>query len=409
MSEAHFKVLLDRYLNDSISEDELPLFLDYLRQYKNDPTLRDTIQKALDSNSFEGFSDRTRQDIIFREIMQRVANIGNMETPVIPLGETGHNRDRKNVFAKWLSVAAVTVIAITSTYYFLNQKKQGNTIAAIKKTITDLEGDVGPGSNKAILKLADGTSVVLDDAATGTIATQGNASVQKLNKGELAYSNTTQKITVPLYNSISTPRGGQYSVTLPDGSRVWLNAESSLYFPTAFTGKERSVTLTGEAYFEIAHNTQMPFKVRANNMTVEVLGTHFNMMTYENEALTHTTLLEGSVKVTLNIKGEPVLTLAPGQQALLKKNAEAYSVLNTDTDAVTAWKNGKFRFNGDDIQTIMRQIERWYDIDVSYRGKIPDGHYSGTIGRDNNLLKVLKIFEAGDLHFKIEGKKLIVL
>lgn len=409
MSEAHFKVLLDRYLNDSISEDELPLFLDYLRQYKNDPTLRDTIQKALDSNSFEGFSDRTRQDIIFREIMQRVANTGSMETPVIPLSETGHNGDRKNVFAKWLSVAAVTVIAITSTYYFLNQKKQGNTIAAIKKTITDLEGDVGPGSNKAILKLADGTSVVLDDAATGTIATQGNASVQKLNKGELAYSNTTQKITVPLYNSISTPRGGQYSVTLPDGSRVWLNAESSLYFPTAFTGKERSVTLTGEAYFEIAHNAQIPFKVRANNMTVEVLGTHFNMMTYENEALTHTTLLEGSVKVTLNIKGEPVLTLAPGQQALLKKNAEAYSVLNTDTDAVTAWKNGKFRFNGDDIQTIMRQIERWYDVDVSYSGKIPDGHYSGTIGRDNNLLKVLKIFEAGDLHFKIEGKKLIVL
>lgn len=407
MSESHFKILLDRYLDDAISEEELPLFLEYLRQYKHNPELKDTILNVLKDNSFGGIADENRRDVLFRNIMQQVTDSDSSCPPVVPVEY--NERRKKTSFAKWLSAAAVTIIALAGAYYFLAQKKESNIVSAVKKTAPDLRGDVGPGSNKAILKLADGSSVVLDDAAAGTIATQGDACIQKLDDGELVYNKTAQNISVPVYNSISTPRGGQYSVTLPDGSRVWLNAESSLYFPTAFTGKERSVTLIGEAYFEIAHNTQMPFKVRANNMTVEVLGTHFNMMTYENETLTHTTLLEGSVKVTLNVKGEPVLTLTPGQQALLKKNTDSYSIHNTDVDAVTAWKNGKFRFNGDNIQTIMRQIERWYDVEVSYSGKIPDGHYSGTIGRDNNLLKVLKIFEAGDLHFKIEGKKLMVL
>lgn len=408
MSEAYFKFLLDRYLNDTLNEEELRLLLDYLRQYKNNLELKDTIQKALADKSFEGISDKSRSDIIFKKIMQQASTT---ETPVVLLDNdnTSSTQYHKKVsLVKWLSAAAVLVIIITGSYYFLSPKNSNKT-AAIKKTNPELVGDIGPGSNKAILKLADGTAVVLDDAANGTIATQGNTSVQKINSGELSYSIKDQKISIPLYNSISTPRGGQYSVTLPDGSKVWLNAESSLYFPTIFTGKERSVTLIGEAYFEVAHNKQMPFKVRANNMTVEVLGTHFNIMTYENEELTHTTLLEGSVKVTLNVKGEPAFTLAPGQQALLKKGAEKYNVHKVDIDAVTAWKNGKFQFNGDNIQTIMRQIERWYDVDIQYSNKIPDGHYSGTIGRDNNLLKVLKIFEAGDLRFRIDGKKLIVL
>lgn len=410
MSEKKFKILLDSYLNDTITEEELPLLLDYLRQYKNDLELRDTIQKALVDNRFEGISDRNKSDIIFQKIMQQVIIT---ETPVLLLdndADTYNTTHRKKVpLIKWLSAAAVLIIAVTGAYYFLSQKNKDTKIVAIKKTTNVIEGDVGPGSNKAILKLADGSTVELDAAANGTITTQGNTSVQKLTSGELAYNTIDQKISIPLYNTISTPRGGQYNVTLPDGSKVWLNAESSLYFPTSFSAKERIVTLTGEAYFEIAHNKDVPFKVHVDDMDIEVLGTHFNVNNYNNENLSHTTLLEGKVRVYFNENKKTGLQLVPGQQATRKKHTDIFGVEKVDVDAVTAWKNGKFQFNGDDIQSIMRQIERWFDVDVYYAGKVPDGHYSGTIGRDNNLLKVLKIFEAGDLKFRIEGKKLIVL
>lgn len=406
MSETDFKILLERYLNDSISMEELPQFLTSLREYKNNLQLKDAIQKALSDKSFEGISDKSRGDIIFQKIMQAAIE----DAPAITVADTTDvNRTRKTSVFKWLSAAAILVIAVSGAYYFLSQQKKESTVASVKKTTPDVMGDVRPGGNKAILKLADGTSIALDDAANGTIAAQGNTTVQKLGDGELAYNKTAQKISIPLYNTISTPRGGQYSVALPDGSRVWLNAASSLYFPTAFTGKERNVTLTGEAYFEIAHNSSMPFKVQVNNMTVEVLGTHFNIMAYDNEDATHTTLLEGSVKVTLDNNESDGIKLVPGKQASLKKGSSAFNVHDTDTDIVTAWKNGMFQFNGDNIQTIMRQIERWYDVEVNYSGKIPQGHYSGAVGRDNNLLKVLRIFEETDLRFNVEGKKLTVL
>lgn len=407
MSETHFKILLDKYLNDVISAEELPQFLTYLRQYQNVPELRDTIYQALNENAFEGISDKSRSDIIFQKIMQQAASV---ENNVVSFDDENNiDQPRKRSYIKWLSAAAVFIALLAGSYYFLARNRTTDVVAAIKKTTHNLIGDVGPGGNKAILKLADGTSVVLDDAANGTIATQGNSTVQKLNNGELAYNNSAQRISVPLYNTISTPRGGQYSVMLPDGSRVWLNAESSLYFPTAFTGKERLVTLSGEAYFEIAHNTKMPFKVQVNDMTVEVLGTHFNIMGYDNEAVTHTTLLEGSVKVLHNNNEKSLVKLVPGQQATLKKGSGVFRVGDADVELVTAWKNGMFEFSGDEIQTIMRQIERWYDVDVQYAGKIPEGHYSGSVGRENNLLKVLRIFEESDLRFKIEGKKLTVL
>lgn len=407
MSEKHFKILLDRYLNDSISAEELPQFFTYLRQYKNNQELRNTIQQALKDNAFEGISDKSRSDIIFQKIMQQAATV---ETPVVPLdSEIDTHRPGKKSVIKWLSAAAVLVAVFTGSYYFLSRNRTTDVAVAIKKTTHDLIGDVGPGGNKAILKLSDGTSVVLDDADTGTIAMQGNSKVLKLNNGELAYDKTGERITVPVYNVISTPRGGQYSVQLPDGSKVWLNAESSLYFPTSFAGKERNVVLTGEAYFEIAHNKNMPFKVQVNDMKVEVLGTHFNIMSYDNEETTHTTLLEGSVKVSVNGNENAAYKLIPGQQATRKKGNTILRIHDADVESVMAWKNGLFQFNGDDIQTVMRQIERWYDVDVHYAGKIPDGHFSGTVGRDNNLLKVLRIFEEGDLRFKIEGKKLTVL
>lgn len=408
MSETHFRVLLDRYLNDSINAEELPQFLHYLREYKNNLELRDVIHAALADKRFEGIADQSRSEIIFQQIMRQAVLA---ETPVVPFNEEKVFLPlKRKPLLRWIAAAAILVITLAGSYYMLMRQKAADAVAAIKKTTPELRGDVGPGGNKAILKLADGTSVVLDDAVTGTtIATQGNAQIQKLKSGELAYQKTAEKISIPMFNTITTPRGGQYSVLLPDGSKVWLNAESSLYFPTAFTGKERVVELSGEAYFEIAHNKQMPFIVQVNTMKVEVLGTHFNIMSYDNEPVAHTTLLQGSVKVSFNGQYKSATQLVPGQQASFKTATQTFRVQNVDVESVTAWKNGMFEFNGNDIQTIMRQIERWYDVEVHYAGKIPEGHYSGAVLRKNNLLKVLQIFQETDLRFSIDGKKLTVL
>jgi ferric-dicitrate binding protein FerR (iron transport regulator) len=255
---------------------------------------------------------------------------------------------------------------------------------------------------------------VLDDSDTGMLAQQGGTKVLKLTNGQLTYKTAAsyklQATSRPVYNIISTPRGGQYRVILPDGSKVWLNAASSLRFPTAFAGTARIVTLTGEAYFDIAPDRNMPFKVQTGDRQVEVLGTQFNIMAYSNEDMINTTLVDGAVRVSA-ITGQPGegLRLKPGQQATSHLGSAAITAHEVDTETVVAWKNGSFQFDSNDIQTVMRQIERWYDVDVHYAGKAPAGHFSGTVGRDQSLMKVLRLFEEFDLKFKIEGKNLTVL
>jgi ferric-dicitrate binding protein FerR (iron transport regulator) len=285
-------------------------------------------------------------------------------------------------------------------------------VAEKKAARRSLIVDIAPGSNKAILQLADSSSIVLNDTNTGMLAQQGNTKVLKLDNGQLTYNALPGHSSATLYNTVSTPRGGQYQVVLPDGSKVWLNAASSLRFPTAFAGKERNVTLSGEAYFEIAHNKSMPFKVRVDELEVEVLGTHFNVMSYKNEAMTSTTLLEGAVRVSslfaTSDAGQGVV-IRPGQQAGIRQHSSVFTVHEADIESVVAWKNGLFQFNGADMQTIMRQIERWFDVNVHYEGPIPEGHFSGTVGKNNSLLTVLRIFEESGLKFKIEGKELTVL
>jgi ferric-dicitrate binding protein FerR (iron transport regulator) len=207
------------------------------------------------------------------------------------------------------------------------------------------------------------------------------------------------------YNTLSTPRGGQYQLVLPDGSKVWLNASSSIHFPTAFAGHERNVELTGEAYFEIAKNKQKPFHVNVNGMQVEVLGTHFNVNAYGDEGAIKTSLLEGSVKIK---KGNISGLLKPGQQGVLKKNSTDLEIKNADMNEAIAWKNGLFEFDGADIKSIMREIGRWYDVDVVYAGKVPDRRFEGKISRDAQLSDVLKILALSNVKFSVEGKKIIV-
>jgi ferric-dicitrate binding protein FerR (iron transport regulator) len=212
------------------------------------------------------------------------------------------------------------------------------------------------------------------------------------------------------YNTITTPRGGQYQVTLSDGTKVWLNAASSIRFPVLFTGNERKVEITGEAYFEVAKNVSKPFKVKTISSEVEVLGTHFNVNAYDDEAVAKTTLLEGLVKVSVPQTGGKLAArfLQPGQQSGITKDGRISVLNNADTEEAVAWKNGRFQFRSADLKSILRQISRWYDVDVVYKGNV-DLHFTGQLTRDDYVSKVFdKLALTGEVHFKIEGKKIIV-
>lgn len=301
--------------------------------------------------------------------------------------------------------AAASIILAISLSVFLSQSadKQSKEVLAVKRT----ESDLTPGGNKAILTLSDGSKIVLDSLETGTLSTQGNAKVIKLNDGQLAYNLTGRNAErEDLFNSVSTPKGGQYQLVLSDGTKVWLNAASSLRFPASFTGKERKVELTGEGYFEVAANKNKPFIVISNNMEVIALGTQFNINGYENEPGLTTTLLEGSVRVDYNHKSA---LLVPGERAWIGDHEKGITVSkDLDINATVAWKSGIFHFVQADIKTIMRDLARWYNVEVVFEENIPDTKFDGKIYRNVNASEVFRILESGGIEFKIVGNKVIV-
>ncbi|MGF2411970.1 FecR family protein [Ferruginibacter sp.] len=344
----------------------------------------------------------TEDQLADRIKMRLLQNIREQNVPVIMKPQR-----------KWrLSVAAAVIFILFSAgaYTLFSSKDDKQQIAKTVPVKAPLKNDIAPGGNKAILTLVDGSTVVLDSASNGTISQQGNVTVQKLNNGLLAYTidgKTINENDEAFYNTITTPRGGQYQVTLSDGTKVWLNASSSIRFPVVFAGAERKVIIIGEAYFEVAKNTAMPFKVKTNTSEVEVLGTHFNVNAYDDEASIKTTLLEGAVKVSA--AGNTALKyLKPGQQSAINKEGKINVIDNADTEEAMAWLNGHFQFKSADLKSILRQISRWYDVDIEYRGNV-NLHFTGQLTRNEN---VSKVFEAlaltNEVHFKIEGKKIIV-
>jgi ferric-dicitrate binding protein FerR (iron transport regulator) len=324
----------------------------------------------------------------------------------------------------WFRYAAVLLLLIGAGYLFYDNFYKGKMFVQLDPV---RKPDVAPGGNKAVLTLADGSVIVLDSAANGLLSQQGNTKVMKSASGQLAYeaggpvnvagsgnSTASNGTGVVKYNTISIPRGGQYQIQLPDGSQVWLNSSSSLRFPTAFYGKSREVEITGEAYFEIAKDVNRPFYVKANKMSVEVLGTHFNINAYTDEPVVKATLLEGSVRVKK--AGESVV-MTPGQEAQVINEAMGDAstgramiklINDADLEEAVAWKNGLFHLTSADVGTIMRQLVRWYDVDVEFEGGIPSGHITGEVPRNTSLAKVLKVFETSGVHFRIEGRKIIV-
>ncbi|MBC9932357.1 FecR family protein [Chitinophaga qingshengii] len=300
---------------------------------------------------------------------------------------------------RWAAAACLLLLAGTTWWWLRPTHAPAPAVAQLTTP------DVAPGGNKAILTLSDGSQITLDSASNGILAQQGNSKVSKLANGQVVYDASGASQGKILYNTMSTPLGGQYKLTLPDGSHVWLNAGSSITYPTAFTGNERKVTVTGEAYFEVARNAAMPFRVIANQTAVDVLGTHFNINAYTDEATINTTLVEGAVKVSAHNRQ---LVLKPGQQAQVGQR-EVQIADQVDLASITAWKEGYFSFNNADLPTVMRELARWYNLEVTYEGKIPERVFNGEIGRSLTLSQVLKGLSRTRIKYRIEdGHRIII-
>lgn len=389
--------LAEKWLNGTITEEEKKEFSDWFDAPAKTP-LNIPVEYA------------ANEEALRRRILDNIRTRAGRTGKIRFLGKSPLSR----------IAAAVLLVVIAGgaglVYLARHSSRPASPSLAVVKAYKE---EVKPGGNKAVLTLGNGFRIVLDSAGSGMIAKESGTRVLKLENGRLAYrspleagrgkegaggsgaaerSNAAEPVT---YNTLSTPRGGQYSIVLADGTRVWLNSSSSLRYPTAFSGKERVVELTGEGYFEVAQNAAMPFQVKTRGMEVNVLGTHFNIMAYEEEAAIKTTLLEGSVRL-----GSVVLR--PGQQAQLNSGGPIRVIKDADTEEAIAWKNGLFQFEQTDIRTIMRQIARWYDIDVVYEKNI-DLHFSGTITKYSGVDQVFRMLEmTGAVHFTIQGRQVTV-
>lgn len=304
----------------------------------------------------------------------------------------------------WMKYAAalILVLAVWLFYFFLKEYKR----PAGTETVTTLAADslIRGNSNKAVLTLGNGQQILLDSSGKGQLAQQNGALIFKSEEGKIVYRKEDSLLASAHhteYNSVSTPRGAEYKIVLPDGTAVWLNAASSITFPTAFTGAGRSVSIQGEAYFEVAKNRSMPFKVNFNGATVEVLGTNFNINTYKDEPLVSTTLLEGSIRF---VTAKESRILKPGQQIVFNKIRNTVSMSeDIDEEQVIAWKNGTFDFRDQDIETVMNQVGRWYNMDIFYNGPKPEAKILGMMSRDTDLNTLLKSLAlTSGIRFKIE-------
>ncbi|MCM0668062.1 FecR family protein [Flavobacterium tyrosinilyticum] len=316
------------------------------------------------------------------------------------------------VITLWPRVAAAASIALlfgVGIFYFTKSEvgvEQENIQVVEKPT------EIAPGGNRGILTLSNGKQIVLSDISSKDIIAkedQDEVTIKMDANGVITYvinpNADASEEDANSFNTLSTPTGGQYNIVLADGTKVFLNAVSSIKYPTQFNGDQRIVELEGEAYFEVAKNKSKPFLVKSANQTIEVLGTHFNVHAYNNESVVKTTLLEGSVAVSS--KNQKAI-LKPGQQSNISESSSKIAVKEVDTEAAIAWKNGRFKFDNADLKSVMKQLERWYGIKVEYRGDVSDVRFNGGTFRNKNLSEVLKVLELSNIKFKVEGKTIIV-
>ncbi|MBO9153347.1 FecR family protein [Chitinophaga sp. GCM10012297] len=382
---ARIKYLLERYAAKSCTREELDELFAVIREMPAEETLHAFMEEQYMLLHTNGSLPEVDYEQVYRNIVQH--------TPARGM--------KIFTFGKVAAAAAIILLAGAAVIW-QSQRKQ--TLPSSPITAQLPKTDIAPGGTKATLTLADGTTVTLDSAGNQVISS-GSTTITR-HQGQLLYD--AGKETAALqYNTLSTPRGGQFRVVLPDGSKVWLNSASSLRYPLAFTGKERVVELDGQGYFEVAGDAEQPFKVKVRSMEVRVLGTHFDVMAYKDENTVNTTLLEGAVQVT---EGAAKQLLKPGQQAVLDTRSHEMLVQQANVNKVIAWKNGLFVFNNMTLPAILREVARWYDVEIVYQTTPSTELYGGGIARSLHLSNVLALLEAGGSnHFKIEGRKIIVL
>ena len=405
MDQEKLRRLLQDYFDDTISETECIELLDYLKN-----TEPDSIAKIVDEDMLTLYKGPEFSGFLKRQVFQHIKSDPRFTTEA-PASEDAEPKIIRFYQRQWLKVAVVFVIAsVCSVLYFKGHKNSVMAPVAVK---TQVGKPITPGRDKATLTLSNGKVIVLDTGSNGLIANDGKVNVYKSNKGRLVYNTLTAKgsqnipSSGPVYNVLSTPRGGEFQVVLPDGTKVWLNSASSLKYPSEFIGNERRVSLTGEAYFEVAKNKEKPFFVSVNNVEVKVLGTHFNIAAYMDDNDVTTTLLEGSVQIK---KSNNLSVISPGQQAIVNNNTEAIKVRQADIGKVMAWKNGYFIFYDEDLISIMKKVSRWYDVEVEYKGKFNNMRFGGTFYRFKSINELLSHMEQIDnIHFKIEGRRIIVM
>ncbi|RBL92446.1 FecR family protein [Chitinophaga flava] len=403
--------LFHKYVNDSCSEEELSELFELFSLTGNEITVKELIAQTIEDIDqypvqISTFLSTADAENILREILSNTADV-----------TTETNIQRRALFSRWWHWAAAAMVAALvglSGYYYAHHS--GNMPLA---RITPSDLNTTSGSNKATLTLSNGQTIALDSAQNGLLATQGQGRVVKTQTGEIIYSAEEKKDEKLLYNNISTPRGGQYSLQLSDGSKVWLNAASSIRFPVAFTTGERKVYITGEVYFEVKHligNHDQPvsFIVEADNNSatnagyrVEVLGTKFNINTYSNEPFVSTTLLEGKVRVHAD-KTLQSQVLLPDQQVNINRKGEMNLNKTIDVNAVVAWKNGYTQFSSVPLSAVMRQIERWYDVNVQFEDHVTDIKFTGKLKRNENLSEFLKILDLNNIKYEISNSTIII-
>ena len=404
----HF--LFNLYITEKIDAEQERELMNLIAGSESDDEIKSIIKDCFDNLPEKFRMNEQSADLIFENICRKRS--------VVSLW-TRKSRGEK-IFRAVTASAAVVLIAL-SVFIFREPDKVEviNQIVEIEKPVEKplYKNDVRPGGNKAILTLADGRKIVLDNASEGKLGEQGSAIITKLDSGSVAYNIAAldnPESGKVMFNTITTPRGGKFTVTLPDGTTVWLNASTTLKFPTNFSGKERRVDLTGEAYFEVAQNIEKPFIVIAASSRIKVCGTHFNVMAYPEDNESRTTLLEGIVEVSSSKLAKAgaensVVTLAPGQQASMSTGSEII-VKEADTEEVIAWKNGLFIFKNEGIESIMQKISRWYGVEIVYDADFTPTTFTGKISRSENISGVLRMLELTEVvSFKITGKTISVM
>jgi hypothetical protein len=398
MQQHRISYLLEQYALlqiSSVEETELWALLD---ESQHDEDVKNILLQLMQSEQSFVETDREKWEPVLNKVL---ANEEEKKTiSILP----GWNQF---TWKKMAAAAVIFLFAGTGLYYLLQNENSDNQIT-VEKT-NELKDVAAPNTVNATLTLSNGMTIVLDSAGNGILAQQGDVNVMKLSDGQIVYDPNSLNINKEeiSYNTLSNPRGSKaVKIVLADGTKVWLNAESSLHYPTSFIAKERRVNITGEAYFEVAHKDALPFYVSVDGMEVEVLGTHFNINSYKEENILRTTLLEGSVKVS---KGERTTIIKPGQQAQVSRtNNNAFLISKPDLDEVMAWKEGRFTYNNMDLGSIMRDMARWYNVEVVYKDIITD-RYTVNVSRDVPVSQLFKFIEmSGGVKFEIRNNIITV-